>query len=301
MSKAAENAMLETPDPKAGQPVLVAHGIVKDLGKGAGMVRAVKGVDITLVPGELTLLMGPSGSGKTTLLSILGCILSPTSGTVEIANTATASLSPEALAKLRRTHIGYIFQSYNLFPTLNALENVRIALDVAGIYGQDAIRRAEEALRDVGLESKFKSYPANLSGGEKQRVAVARAIASAPSIVLADEPTAALDSENGHGVMKLLSEIARVQNRAILVVTHDPRTVVYADRVIKIEDGLIVSIERSAKVEPRSTHLRQAPEPAAPPPDAAAKRRLKNSEQRQIKPLQPEDLSELIQKRKTNA
>ena len=235
------------------EPVLVAKGITKELGQGAGRIVAVKGVDITLMPGELTLLMGPSGSGKTTLLSILGCILSATSGTVEIAGTPTADLRPEALARLRRTHIGYIFQSYNLFPTLNALENVRIALDVAGHSGPAAVARAEQALRDVGLESKFKSYPANLSGGEKQRVAVARAIASAPSIVLADEPTAALDSENGHAVMKLLAEIARSQNRSILVVTHDPRTLRYADRVIQIEDGLIVSEEQRGAVAAAST------------------------------------------------
>jgi putative ABC transport system ATP-binding protein len=227
------------------QPVLEARGIIKELGVGAGKIVAVKGVDVTLVPGELTLLMGPSGSGKTTLLSILGCILSPTAGTVSIAGTPTADLSPHKLATLRRTHIGYIFQSYNLFPTLNALENVKIALDVAGFTGRAATERAEQALRDVGLGHKFKSFPANMSGGEKQRVAVARAIASAPSVVLADEPTAALDSENGHAVMKLLAEIAKVQNRSILVVTHDPRTLPYADRVIKIEDGLIVSEERS--------------------------------------------------------
>jgi putative ABC transport system ATP-binding protein len=225
--------------------VLEARGIVKELGQGAGKIVAVKGIDIALVPGELTLLMGPSGSGKTTLLSILGCILSPTTGTISIAGEPTAGLSPDALAKLRRQHIGYIFQSYNLFPTLSALENVKIALDVVGIKGAQATQQAEQALRDVGLGHKLKSYPANMSGGEKQRVAVARAIASAPSIVLADEPTAALDSENGHAVMKLLSEIAKVQNRSILVVTHDPRTLTYADRVIKIEDGLIVGEERT--------------------------------------------------------
>lgn len=278
-------------------PVLVARGIVKELGQGAGKIVAVKGVDIDLRPGELTLLMGPSGSGKTTLLSILGCILSATSGTVTIDGTLTGDLSPEALATLRRTHIGYIFQSYNLFPTLNALENVRIALDVAGIKGGEAIKRAEQALRDVGLGHKFGSFPANLSGGEKQRVAVARAIASAPSIVLADEPTAALDSENGHGVMRLLAQIARTQNRSILVVTHDPRTLGYADRVIKIEDGLIVGeetplVQAGAKVGEAVVETSSEP---------VAKRRRRNVDERQIKPLQPEDLNELIRKRKSNA
>ena len=225
-------------------PVLSAHGIVKQLGSGAGLVVAVKGVSLDLVPGELTLLMGPSGSGKTTLLSILGCIMTPTSGTLTIAGQSVAGRSAEELAKVRRDHIGFIFQSYNLFPTLSALENVRIALDVRGISGYAATSRSEEVLRDVGLGHRLTNYPGNLSGGEQQRVAVARAIASSPSIVLADEPTAALDSENGHAVMALLSRIAKEQKRSVLAVTHDPRTLGYADRVVKIEDGRIVGEER---------------------------------------------------------
>jgi putative ABC transport system ATP-binding protein len=188
--------------------------------------------------------MGPSGSGKTTLLSILGCIMAPTSGTLTIAGNQIAGLGPEELAKIRRDHIGFIFQSYNLFPTLNAIENVRIALDVRGITGFAATSRAEEVLRDVGLGHRLTNYPGNLSGGEQQRVAVARAIASSPDIVLADEPTAALDSENGHAVMALLSRIAKEQQRSVLAVTHDPRTLGYADRVVRIEDGKIVGEER---------------------------------------------------------
>ena len=292
---------LPQPSQDLQAPVLVARGIVKELGQGAGKIIAVKGVDIDLRPGELTLLMGPSGSGKTTLLSILGCILSPTSGTITIDGTPTANLPPEQLATLRRTHLGYIFQSYNLFPTLNALENVRIALDVAGIKGADAVRRAEQALRDVGLESKFGSYPANLSGGEKQRVAVARAIASAPSIVLADEPTAALDSENGHGVMKLLAEIARKQNRSILVVTHDPRTLGYADRVIKIEDGVIVSEEstNSRALAASGRNVVEARIETSLGPVAVPGRKI--VDERPMSAQQTNDLNELIRKRKSNA
>lgn len=229
------------------EPVLEAKGIVKELGRGAGMVVAVKGVDLSLVPGELTLLMGPSGSGKTTLLSILGCIMTPTKGSLRVDDTDTEGLSAEQLAELRRDHIGFIFQSYNLFPTLTALENVRIALDVRGQKGYKAAARCEEVLREVGLGARLMNYPGNLSGGEQQRVAVARAIVSSPSIVLADEPTAALDSENGHAVMELLARIAHEQNRSVLAVTHDPRTLGYADRVIKIEDGLIVGEERRPK------------------------------------------------------
>lgn len=224
--------------------VLVAKNIVKELGRGAGKVQALKGVDLDLVPGELTLLMGPSGSGKTTLLSILGCIMTPTAGFLSVAGTSTESLGPEELANLRREHMGFIFQSYNLFPTLTALENVRIALDVRGESGFKAASRSEEVLRLVGLGHRLMNYPSNLSGGEQQRVAVARAIASSPSIVLADEPTAALDSENGHAVMALLAKIAHEQDRSVLAVTHDPRTLGYADRVVRIEDGLIVGEDR---------------------------------------------------------
>lgn len=224
--------------------VLLAKRIVMELGKGAGKIMALKGVDLELVPGELTLLMGPSGSGKTTLLSILGCIMTQTAGSLKICDTDTDGLDPEDMADLRRKHIGFIFQSYNLFPTLTALENVRIALDVRGQKGFKAAARSEEVLRQVGLSHRLKNYPGNMSGGEQQRVAVARAIVSSPMIVLADEPTAALDSENGHAVMELLARIAHEQNRSVLAVTHDPRTLAYADRVVRIEDGLIVGEER---------------------------------------------------------
>jgi putative ABC transport system ATP-binding protein len=227
--------------------VLEAHDIVKELGHGARKVRALKGVSLTLRAGELTLLMGPSGSGKTTLLSILGCILTQTSGTLAVAGHATAGLTPEQLAELRRRYIGFIFQSYNLFPTLSAEQNVRIALDLRGERGSEATVRAQRALQQVGLRHRMKSFPGNLSGGEQQRVAVARAIVGAPSVLLADEPTAALDSENGLAVMQLLSEIAKDTSRAVLAVTHDPRTVPFATRVLRIEDGVIVGEERRAE------------------------------------------------------
>jgi putative ABC transport system ATP-binding protein len=237
------------------KPVLEAENVIKELGQGAGRVMALKGVSLTLMPGELTLLMGPSGSGKTTLLSILGCIMAPTSGTLKIAGQSTAGLTPEELAKIRRDHIGFIFQSYNLFPTLNAVENVRIALDVRGLTGYQATSRAEEVLRDVDLGNRLMNYPGNLSGGEQQRVAVARAIASSPSIVLADEPTAALDNENGKAVMALLSRIAKEQKRCVLAVTHDPRTHPYADRIVHIEDGKIVGEKRLGIDSPEITDL----------------------------------------------
>jgi putative ABC transport system ATP-binding protein len=233
--------------PADAKPALEARDIVKTLGHGAGKVRALKGVSLTLNTGELTLLMGPSGSGKTTLLSILGCILTPTQGSLTVAGKSTAGLNAEELADLRRRNIGFIFQSYNLFPTLTAEENVRLALDVRGDRGSDAIVHAQRALQHVGLRHKLKSYPANLSGGEQQRVAVARSLVGAPSVILADEPTAALDSENGLAVMSLLAQIAKDKSRAVLAVTHDPRTVPYANRILRIEDGLIVGEERRAE------------------------------------------------------
>lgn len=231
------------------KPLLVANDIEKVFGTGAGEVKVLKGVHLDLLPGELTLLMGPSGSGKTTLLSILGCILRQTSGNLEIAGSSTNNLSPEGMADLRRHHVGFVFQSYNLFPTLTAVENVMLALDVRGRLPADAPQRAKSALESVGLSHRINTYPAKLSGGEKQRVAIARALAGSPSVILADEPTAALDSENGQAVMQLMSDVSKDKSRAVLCVTHDHRILKYADRIIRIEDGVISTDER-----PKANH-----------------------------------------------
>ena len=225
-------------------PLLEATNVAKVLGSGAAKVAALKGVSLTLKGGELTLLMGPSGSGKTTLLSILGCMLSPTEGTVRVCGHSTAGAKAEALALLRREHVGFVFQSFHLFPTLSATDNVRLALDVRGERGGKAKARSRGALVKVGLPHKLKAFPSELSGGEQQRVAIARAIVGNPSIILADEPTAALDGENGQAVMKILAGIAREQGRAVLIVTHDPRLLPFADRIVHIEDGRIVREER---------------------------------------------------------
>jgi putative ABC transport system ATP-binding protein len=226
------------------EPILEAANVTKDLGSGAARVAALKGVSLALSGGELTLLMGPSGSGKTTLLSILGCMLSPTEGTVHICQQSTAGADPEELARLRREHVGFVFQSFHLFPTLSATDNVRLALDVRGEPRRAAKLRSREALAKVGLAHKIKAYPRELSGGEQQRVAIARAIVGNPSIILADEPTAALDGANGQAVMKLLAELARERGHAVLIVTHDPRLLPFADRVVHIEDGRIIAEER---------------------------------------------------------
>ena len=226
------------------QPVLEATDIVKFLGSGAAQVQALKGVSLALAGGELTLLMGPSGSGKTTLLSVLGCMLTPTRGSVRVAGRSTDGAGPEELAQFRRNHVGFIFQSFHLFPTLTAVDNVRLALDVRGERSANAVAKAKEALARVGLSHKIRSYPLELSGGEQQRVAIARAIVANASAILADEPTAALDSENGHIIMSLLARIANHPARGVLVVTHDPRILPFANRVVRIEDGYIVGEER---------------------------------------------------------
>src|SRR5215475_229248 len=241
----------------AAAAVLEASGVVKVLGAGAGQVRALKGVSLSLAPGELTLLMGPSGSGKTTLLSVLGCMMTPSEGTVRVCGHPTKDAGPEELAQLRRNHIGFIFQSYHLFPTLTALDNVRLALDVRGEHGWSATRRAKGALKTVGLAHKTKSFPSELSGGEQQRVAIARAIVGNASIILADEPTAALDSENGRAIMKILTALAKDGSRGVLVVTHDPRIVPFATRIVRIEDGSIVGEERRGEGRGEAQDMKQ--------------------------------------------
>ena len=229
--------------------IIEARGLTKRLGSGAGEVHALRGIDLSLHRGELTLLMGPSGSGKTTLLLILGCMLTPTAGTVTLCGTATSDADKEGLAKLRRDHVGFVFQSYHLFSTLTAAQNVQLALDIRHERGRRARKRAREALDRVGLAHKAGTRPNELSGGEQQRVAIARAIVANPSIVLADEPTSSLDGDNGKTVMRLLADAAHERGQAVLVVTHDPRIVPFADRIIHIEDGRIVE-QPSGEAEP---------------------------------------------------
>jgi len=220
--------------------VIEARQVTKTLGRGAGEVQALRGIDLSLRRGEVTLLMGPSGSGKTTLLLILGCMLAPGSGGIAVCGRSTSGVDKEGLAKIRRDHIGFVFQSYHLFPTMTAAQNVQLALDIRGERGRKARKKAREALELVGLAHKVKSRPGELSGGEQQRVAIARAIVANPSAVLADEPTAALDGENGATVLEILASAAHERKQAVLVVTQDPRVLRFADRIVQIEDGLLV-------------------------------------------------------------
>jgi putative ABC transport system ATP-binding protein len=220
--------------------VVAVRDVSKVYARGEAATRALDGVDLEIRRGEIVLLMGPSGSGKTTLLSIMGCILRPDNGRVEIAGRDVTRLSERELPGVRLGHIGFVFQGFNLFPTLTALGNVALALALRGVVRRDASARAAALLAQVGLEGKLHAYPADLSGGQKQRVAIARAMAGDPPIVLADEPTAALDTHGGQAVMDLLRDLARKRNRSVVIVTHDSRLVSYADRVIHIEDGRIL-------------------------------------------------------------
>jgi len=227
-----------------------AVDVVKFLGKGASRVQALNGINLSLGCGELTLLMGPSGSGKTTLLTVVGCMMKPTDGEVRVLGQSTAGARAGLLAKIRRDHVGFVFQSYHLFPTLTALDNVRLALDVRGEPAGTAIAKANDTLSIVGLAHKSNAYPRELSGGEQQRVAIARAIVGDANAILADEPTGALDGENGRGVMTILAQIAAEPSRAVLVVTHDSRLLPFANRIIHMEDGRITGEERNNPSSP---------------------------------------------------
>ncbi|MEQ1730088.1 MAG: ABC transporter ATP-binding protein [Vicinamibacterales bacterium] len=220
---------------------LQARGLRKVYAQGEAAMVAVDAVDLDVHHGELTLLMGPSGSGKTTLVSILGGILRPTSGSVSIDGRQIDGLNDRELSAFRLRHIGFVFQGFNLFPTLSALQNVELAFDLRGIRGAAARRDATELLDQVGLAPKLHTYPAELSGGQKQRVAIARALVGSPTVLLADEPTAALDSSSGHTVMHLFQRLARERGRAVVIVTHDGRMQSYANRIVQMADGRVVS------------------------------------------------------------
>jgi len=215
------------------------RNVTKEFVEGPNRVQVLHGVDFDVKQGEVVLLMGPSGSGKTTLLSIMGCILRATSGSVQIAGREVASLSERDLPSVRLQNIGFIFQGFNLFPTLTVGENVELALDLKGVRGTKAKDEARWLLEQVGLAAKWDAFPADLSGGQKQRVAIARALSGSPGVILADEPTAALDSQSGRNVMEMMRELAHKHGRGVVVVTHDSRVLEYGDRIVHMEDGRI--------------------------------------------------------------
>jgi putative ABC transport system ATP-binding protein len=221
--------------------VLKVEEIVKTFEEGAQRIEVLKGVSLEVAPGEVVALEGPSGSGKTTLLSIMGCILSPTSGRVTVDGEAVDREHAEALRDVRRRKIGFVFQQYNLFPALTALENVEYALNVKGHRGRAVRAVAARTLERVGLGDRLHFLPRDLSGGQKQRVAIARALAGSPPVLLADEPTANLDTAVGASVLELFRDLAKNEGKAVLVVTHDPKVRAVSDRLVGIRDGRLAA------------------------------------------------------------
>lgn len=224
--------------------VLSIKQVSKVYGSGHTTVKAISDVSLEVASGEVILIIGPSGSGKTTLLSMVGTLLQPSSGVISVEDTIVSTMSSRQLAALRLKQFGFIFQSSNLLSALSAEQNVTVPLLAAGHSKKQAKQRAKELLERFHLGERLNNLPRNLSGGEKQRVAIARALANDPKIILADEPTASLDSKTGREVMQLLCDVACKEGRAVIVVSHDPRLKEIATRVITIEDGRLTREEK---------------------------------------------------------
>lgn len=221
--------------------IIITKNLHKYYGKGTSCeVHVLKGINLKIKKGSFTSIMGPSGSGKTTLLDIIGCLLRPTKGEIWIDGIKINELPDKELAKIRSRKIGFVFQQYNLIPSLTALENVEIPMRIAGKSKEFSRKRAKELLELVGLGKRIFHKPSQLSGGEQQRVAIARALANEPKIILADEPTGNLDTQTGDKIVKLLNILNKEKGYTILMVTHDPRIGKHADNIINLRDGEIV-------------------------------------------------------------
>jgi putative ABC transport system ATP-binding protein len=229
-----------TLEPVSGEaPAVTVRALTKVFGGGATAYTALAGVDLDVRAREFLMLVGPSGSGKTTLLSILGCVLSATTGSALVLGRDVTTMRPDELPAFRLQKIGFIFQGHNLIAALKSRDNVALVQELRGVPRAQALKDADEMLAAVGLAGKEHSLPGDLSGGQKQRVAIARALVGAPPIVLADEPTAALDAHSGHAVIELLKALTQERGTTVICVTHDPRIFSFADRIVNIEDGLI--------------------------------------------------------------
>lgn len=227
-------------------PAVRCRGVVKIYGTGESQVTALQGVDLDVGTGKLMMLVGPSGCGKTTLISVMAGILDQTFGECHVFGNEMLQLPARAKLAFRAKNIGFVFQAYNLLPTLTAAENVSIPLLINGMNRVEAVKKATDLLGRVGLGGRAKSLPATLSGGQQQRVAIARAIIHNPRLVVCDEPTSALDHDTGHKVMELLKEMAVGENRTLVIVTHDARIFGFADRIAQMDDGRVVRVVNSA-------------------------------------------------------
>lgn len=221
--------------------------MTKVYAEGTNEVHALRGVEIEARTGELTLLVGPSGCGKTTLLSVIAGILDVTAGSVRVFGEAVDAMTSAQKTEFRKKNIGFIFQQYNLLPTLTAEENVAVPLLIQGMNRRKAVEAARLELAEVGLGERTRSLPKNLSGGQQQRVAIARALVAHPRLIVCDEPTANLDGETGGKVMEMLKRVAVARDRCILLVTHDPRVYRYGDRIAQMLDGRITGIRRGGE------------------------------------------------------
>jgi putative ABC transport system ATP-binding protein len=223
------------------QSAVSCHGVTKEFGVNGTKTVALRGVDVNIGDGQLTLLVGPSGCGKTTLISIIAGLLNPTRGTVAVLGTDLANLSGSQLVEFRAKSIGFVFQQYNLLPALSAAENAAVPLIINGWSRAAAIAKARTMLETVGLGQRANSYPSQLSGGEQQRVAIARALIHEPRLLVCDEPTSALDAKSGQTVMELIKQVAVQPGRAVIVVTHDSRVFGLGDRIVEMSDGQITT------------------------------------------------------------
>jgi putative ABC transport system ATP-binding protein len=223
------------------QPAVSCHGVAKEFGVNGTKTVALRGVDVNIGDGQLTLLVGPSGCGKTTLISIIAGLLNPTRGTVAVLGTDLAKLSGSQLVEFRAKNIGFVFQQYNLLPALSAAENAAVPLIINGWPRAKAVAKARTMLETVGLGQRANSYPSQLSGGEQQRVAIARALIHEPRLLVCDEPTSALDAKSGQTVMELIKQVAVQPGRAVIVVTHDSRVFGLGDRIVEMSDGQITT------------------------------------------------------------
>lgn len=232
------------------ETILEIKNLIKIYGEKETEVRAVDSVSFNVKQGEVILIMGPSGSGKTTLLTMIGALLKPTAGNIFINSEDIALLSERELPRFRRQNIGFIFQNFSLLESLTTKENVEVAFRLLGKNKREAGEKAEAILDNLGLKKRFNYLPSKLSGGEKQRVAIARALALEPRFILADEPTANLDSKAGHKIMEILRNIAKKQQKTVIIVSHDMRIMDIADRVLWLEDGKIKESEMILVLDP---------------------------------------------------